>query len=599
MARFYVTNSAPVRRRLEEGWKEAGLRSAPMEGDLYAASAKKRSIEHVNAASEGPDRWLIATGSYGSFEDGWGGEALPQLLRRFDPSAPLKSRSDLFGHYGVAVRQGGSAFVFCDPIASYEIYVAASVSGDFLVATSLSDCMKAPWAGSTIGERQALVAAFHGERGLGWRSTAEGVLSLRGHQYAALTRSERGWRLDLRRAERTEPRRARGRFGDAVEAYAQTTRSMLQVAKRAGRPAVNATGGLDSRLVLAAAKEAGMAGHLLYGKGNSALTNTRRQDRVAAQDLARYLGSELTVMDWSGHHVPHERRRRLLRQRYGFKLPYGGTERIIEAFEGGIDPYPDLQLAGYGPGFTNARIWSWQEPVGVREFAKRYASAYLDVFRSAPAREAYLDHVEEAVGEIAEAAGVPVKGGMITPEAAVALWASTKTSKESFNVQAFNEFCYYLAPHFTSQLQDQLLAVPPEWREGDRFQLTLIAAHDSGILDVPIYSGTRHYVLDRANMTVGLLEGRRDPASLLRRIRTKALETWEARQDRSETIRAELLEALRPLCGDDIDPEKLATKDARAVFRFMTAREMASEESAAREMVPNRPPTEEAAVKTA
>jgi hypothetical protein len=570
-----VTNSEPAHSALQRRWQGAALSSEAIEDDhLYAAAAKKRSIEHRNLHTEAADRWVIATGSYGSLGGGWGGALLPGLLKRFEPGAPLSLREELFGHYGLALRSGGEAFVYGDPIASYELYLARSEEGRFLLSTSLADCLCAPWVSGLIGEEAALMAGFHGERGLGQKSAAASVLSLRGHQYAHLQKRGGSWDLSLCEAARKARPPAPASFEEAAEAYARTTRLMLKAAAGAGRVAVNATGGLDSRLVLAAAKEAGLASHLLYGRGNSALTNTRRQDWVAAKGLARHLGATLSVMDWTGEHVPTKERRAFLRSRYGFKLPYGGAERILDAFEGGIDPYPDLQLAGYGPGFTNARIWSWTEPVGMREFAERYTAAYLGVFRSDDAREAYLTSVVEALRMNAQAAGLAIEQDRISPKDAVTLWASTKVSKGSFNVQAFNEFCYYLAPHFTSQLQDQLLAVPPAWREGDRFQLALIAAHDSGILDVPIYSGTRHYVLDRASMTVGLLEGRRDPASLLRRIRTKALETLEARRDRSETIREELLEALRPLCGEAIDPEKLARKDARAVFRFITAREM-------------------------
>jgi hypothetical protein len=580
MARFFITNRADVRAGIIARWGRAGLRFRETAGSLHAGAALKRQVAHENLRQEDGSRWLIATGSYGLFGGSWGGAALPVLSSSFSPSDPLALRPRLFGHYGVAVRRERVAFAFCDPIASYELFFTQK-DGAFLVSTSLADCFCAPWVSGRLDEASALMAAFHGERGLGLESMVPGVQCVRGHQTVAMRQEGGVWSAELIQGPPEELPAEPSRFDDSVVDYADTTRRMLRVAKGAGCVAVNATGGLDSRTVLAAAGEAGMTGQLLYGYGNSAMTNTKRQDRLSARLLVRHLGAELTLMDWRQDTLASSNRRRELRRRHGFKLPYGGTETLLAAFDGGIAPYPDLQLAGYGSGFVNARIWSWKEDVSFDTFARRYAASYLDIFTTDAARETYLGRMVEDLRAIAAARGLADETDAIPPKDAVALWAFAKLSKESYNINAFNEYCYYLAPHLTSELLPKLLAVPTDWRRGDRYQLALIKQHDPDILSVPIYSGTRHYVLGRDGMIVHLLETRHDPRALLRRGMTKLAELAETREDRSGPIRKQLRRELENLCGEIVDPDRLAVKDARAVFRFITAREIGKDQAGA------------------
>uniref|UniRef100_UPI000A4C8EA6 hypothetical protein n=3 Tax=Vibrio TaxID=662 RepID=UPI000A4C8EA6 len=59
------------------------------------------------------------------------------------------------------------------------------------------------------------------------------------------------------------------------------------------------TGGLDSRVVLSSYLSSGCSPSLLYGEGNSGLTNTKKKDLEIVEIIESKLGLKLDKMDWS------------------------------------------------------------------------------------------------------------------------------------------------------------------------------------------------------------------------------------------------------------------------------------------------------------
>ncbi len=581
MARLFISNRRDRVEQIRGQWSDAGLAASMLPGSLPTVIAMKRRIEHDNvhhAREDAKDAWAAGTGTYADFAGNWGADALRYVADRFDAADPLAVRETIFGHYALAIRRGGRAFVLCDAVCSYAVYFTCrgtgSQGGDFVIATDLADLRSLPWLEHPIDEAGALHAAFHGERGLASRSVVPGVSSVRGHQFVALDEAAGGWNARLVDGPPLRQRSMPASPEEGLDDYRAQSDLIFGALNSVGPVGVNVTGGFDSRLVVASAAKHGLAGHLLYGRGDSAMTYTQRRDLAAARAIAATLDARLRVMDWTQGTPHRSAERHALMRRHGFKLPYGATSGVAASFDGGIAPYPRLQLAGYGPGFVNKRVWAWSGNVTPGDFAATYAEAYTDVFASSPAREAYLERMDEDLVDLAQGAGIAWSPDGFDVAAATALWAFAKASKEAFNIQAFNEYCYYLAPHFTTAMLLRILALAPEWRRGDRFQVALVAHEYAPLLDVPVFSGVRPFRLDKTALTLTPVDPRRD-WSLLRRASGALADRREARADRTARFRrAHRAELLADPGEGVVDHEVLATKDLRAVFRYLVARDM-------------------------
>ncbi len=571
MARFVVTNRADVFDAVLGRWRTAGLDWTELPGTLFAAAAQKRRITHRNTLIVDERSWVVGTGTYATYDGRWEDGALAAVADRFDLAHPLRVRSELFGHFGLVVRRGDSAFVMCDEVCSYELFVTER-DGDFVVTTALADMTVVEWTGGQVAVDAALRAGFHGHRGLAEHSVVPGVRALRGHQFVHLRTRATGWTCRIVDGLPVTPRPCPSTAAQGVQEYTEATERIFRALRSGPEFGVNATGGLDSRLVAAAAHRFGGASCLLYGRGNSAMTNTKRQDLAAAQALSAHMNLPLTVMDWRQDRPWSGQQRAELRSRFGFALPYGATAGLLEEMESS-ESMPPLQLGGYSPGFSNKKVWSWTEDVDAVQFARRCAAPYLDVFRSSADRDRYVRRMALDMETLAEQLALPRLDERFDVAASMVLFGFAYVGKDAFNTNAFNEWGFFLSPHLTSDLLLRVLAVPPEWRSGDRYQLALIRALDPEMLSIPIYSGTQPFRLDGAGELM-LVDPKRDwPLQQL--VVEKVRDIARSDVVRKRRFQHALLDDLRRVVDGTIDPERLVRKDLRAVFRFITAREMA------------------------
>ncbi|WP_420450597.1 hypothetical protein [Ilumatobacter sp.] len=573
MARLVITNRGDVFDRVVDRWRASGLEWTRIPGTLFVAAARKRRIVHRNTSVADERSWVVGTGTYATWDGRWEDAALDVVASRFDRDDPSRVRDEVLGHYALAVRRDDRVAVMCDEVCSAELFLTER-DGDFVVATALGDVSVVDWIDEPIDVDGALLAAFHGHRGIAGRSAVHGVAAIRGHQFVDLRETPAGWTSRLVDGPPVALRPAPSSEAAAVEEYTAATERLVAALATGPDYGVNVTGGLDSRLVAAAAHRFGSPSRLLYGAGNSAMTNTRRQDLTAARSLSAHLDVPLTILDWRQDRPWTAVERAALRDRFGFSLPYGATAGVMAemAAAGPAATIPPLQLGGYSPGFTNKKVWEWTEAVDAVEFARRWAAPYLGVLRSATDRHRYLERMAGDLESLADQLGVARHDGRFGVADAMVVFGFAYVSKDAFNTVAFNEWAFALAPHMTSDLLLRVLSVPPEWRRGDRFQLALIRALDPEVLSIPVFSGTRPF---RAADDGGLVavDPRRD-WTVHERATEKVRDLARSGALRTRRFRRTLLDDLRPLVGDAIDPERLVDQDLRAVFRFVVAREV-------------------------
>ena len=579
MARLVLTNTPRTLSAVLRGWGEAGLSEGfrRADGPLGAATATKRAIEHRNAFAPAPDRWILGTGTYVTYSGRAGEGALREILDAFEPDDPLAVRGRLFGHYALAVRTGDRVAVFCDAAASYELYrwTDPGGGGAFVVSSFLSDFLHQEGVPGAVDDLRALRAAYHGERGIGRESVLAGVCGVRGDEVVEIALGPGGATAEVRRVPPPRRPAAAGGFEDALRGYLRESGRIYEALSAFPSVGIACTGGLDSRLLVAGARRHGLRPRLLYGAGDSMMTNTRAEDLAVARAIAEAYGWPLDVLDWRQGRPHDAAERRRLHRRYGFKQPYGATAGLLRALEGGMEPYPVLQMGGYNPAFTNRRPWGWGgETIAMNEFLRRYTADYDDVFTSREARDAHLRGLEIDVRQLACAQGIAVEDGRIAREDYVRLLIHGRVSKAAFNLNGFNQFSYYLAPYFTTELYAALLAVPAEWRAGDRFQIRAIAASCDRALEFPIFSGLKPFRLDPGTSTMSPVE----PGAaerVRRRIGAAAARLRPAGGDATPAFREGLRRAMeREHPSARIDARRFARKDLRAVHRYLTALEL-------------------------
>ncbi len=502
MARWHLTSSEVLHRLAGEHSEHAGLvpDGERIEPGAFLRTYHKRAVAGTNVASVGASDWIAVAGTL-ICDRSLGGAALPAAYAAFARD-PEHARDRLLGHYAVAVRLGERVHVLTDEQGSLALYYGTR-GRDFVVSNSLQ--LVATVLGAGDVDPAALLNFVLDWESVGPATIFPGVKRLFGGERLVIDPSAGS--LDVVETRQTmaclSPG-AQASMPQAVAEYVTAVREVFDELSAVPSVGINTTGGLDTRTVLAAALDRGIAPLLMYGVGNSMLTNTRPEDLEAAVSLARLFGLPFYRMDWSGSQ-PHSRERlTALFRRHGFPFTtYGSSDGFLRELEGAIEPYPMLQMGGYSPAFTNMKLWERATgEYSIDDIVEHYLGK-VDPRAVGPERYgSYRQHVASAIREALERGPVDVPEGALSAQTFVQARLSLYIRPESIAANFFNEFSYYLAPFLTKRLYDPLLTLPLEFRKGDAFQLRVIHALCGRCLEVPVFSGLHAQVLDLEQFTM-------------------------------------------------------------------------------------------------
>jgi hypothetical protein len=502
MARWHLTGGEETARRARAVCESAGLEtSGSRSGPGYDVRAYgKRAVDAGNFVDFGEDGWICSAGTIVS--NGELGEApLRELYRRISSDGVSAARSSVIGHYAVAAKVGDTVTVFTDPMGAFQLYYGAD--GSPLVVSNSLHVVAESLPSLSVRPIRVVVDAFQQAISTGEETFYEGVNRLFGSQVLTVDLPAGELSVDRLPTPTHDVSGSHSSVSDAVDRYRSEVRDVFDQLVGIDSVALNTTGGLDTRTVLAAALDRDLAPQLIYGVGNSGLTNTKRSDLEAALELSETLDLPFYRMDWSDDH-PHDRETLAeLFARHGFLFSkYGAPRSLLAELDGGITPYPTLQLGGYSPAFTNKRLWETdRDSYSFEELVEHFVHEGVED----DAFECEERYREDVAGEVRTALD---RGGIEFPERDAPLEAFVKARlflyvrPAAAPANLFNEFAYYLAPFLLKRLYDPLLEVPMEYRRGDEFQIRLIHALHAPAFEASVFTGRKPATVDLDSFTM-------------------------------------------------------------------------------------------------
>ncbi len=519
MSRWYLTSSKVADRKARSACFQSRLHpSSPISGSgIYGQAYFKRVFATPNAISFGDENWVCAAGTI--IYDGQLGEtALLKAYSDFISGGVGAVQMNAIGHYALAVRRGSKVTILTDPQGSLNLYYLHDEEFWF-VSNSLSVCASV-LSDHKIDSTKLLMAAIQTVLP-GEDTFYRGVKRLFGTQQI---------RIDLRDGSfevKTVPQSGSSvqwnlpSIEEAVDQYKAEVREVFRQLAPVGTIGLFGTGGLDSRTILAALLDQKAAVQLMYGFGNTKLSDYDRGDLNVVQQLADKYDLPFQQLDWSGTQPYEENRLRELFNIYGFKYEiYGSPDSFLRTFNGEIQSYPQLFLGGYSPAFTNSKPWELpRRPYTFEDLiatAMQYHGGPIERCSCIADKDAYRAAFSAEVKVALDRAGI------VIPESGVPLETFVKAKlflyirAESRFLNFANEFGHYIAPFLMKRLYDPLVSVPFEYRAKDEFQLRLMHALAPGLVDVPLFSGWGPAHIDRDTFRLIRDNGVVSP-SLLRR----------------------------------------------------------------------------------
>lgn len=519
MARLILTNSEYKLKRLIQRNERAGFKDYRIvkgKNALLSAHKKRvKKIENLYVLNDGDYCSVVGTCIY---KEKHGKDALALIYKDFNGN-PEEIRRNAIGNYLIVVHKQGKVFAFVDKYQILKAYYYNNGT-DWLLTNSLTDM------GVAVDKLEIDEFEFIQETmllgSIGTNSMFKGVYRLFGHQYIEIIPEYN--RFELRVLPYTRNRRTfeDKTIEDAVDEYVDIIKEKFAVVAKVfgDNIRIQQTGGLDNRTIFSAFMSVGCKPKIMYGVGNSLLTNTKDEDYQICLKYKNKFDLDFYEMNWRENYIGNEENWPDLFERYGFNYRiYGGGRNFFNEYEGKIPDYPDfIELGMFG---ENLRLREWAKDhdknnFTIDEFIDFYllGGAYGDITNSQDTFVANLDQLKIHIYTILECfMGLyQIRGGggrsITIDDFDQVRWIHSRNSDSLF-VNYLNEFVSSIAMLSIPELHEFPFDVPAKWRANAKFQLKVINKLLPEALDVPIFSHCRVNHFDRKTFEIKPIKSKR------------------------------------------------------------------------------------------
>ncbi|MEZ9402955.1 hypothetical protein AB4159_16740 [Vibrio cyclitrophicus] len=469
-------------------------------GGIYFASFYKRVKKVVNYFIDGSD-FILCSGTF-IYKGKTAQEGLALILKDFDSINNIQDT--IKGNYTIVASVNGKVEVICDHYAIHDLFYFVEENKTFALCNSLSELAKVKKV--NLVNKSSLIAETILSGYVGNESFIQGIYKLRGMEKLVFENSE----LKIGKIDQKDIKFSLFDkdidIDDAVDFYcSMVEKHVKDIVDIWGDIAIHQTGGMDNRLIFSAMIGNGNSPQLLYGRGNSILTTTNKEDFDCVLNYAQRFSLPYQIMDWSHtHNDSNPDNWRQLFDKYGFKFAiYGAPQNFFNQYEGDINNYPEFfEFGYYGENLRLREYLKNKTSVSIDEFFDSYLFGGGGGYGDLNNMEFLPDHQKiksilrkEFIFE-AQLNGIELNEYIDANDFDKVRWVHARRA-DSRSVNLINEFAPSFATLSIPELHQFPWCLPREWKEGAKFQLKVIDRLCSSALDVPIFSHGNSQKLNR------------------------------------------------------------------------------------------------------
>lgn len=485
MSRILISNREAWRQSIDRNIKAAGISQsfACEENGVSVSAYRKIKIDNHNYFASGEDfACCCGTMFYdGLFEE----KALEKLLADSADKTVRELRRRMYGSYMVVIKRGNVVKAFGDETNTYKVYYYHA-GGEFIVVNSyflIGACVGADPDAETLIENFVRAP-------LSVKTVLKGVRLLSAKEFISIDIAENAF--EVKHCALNDYSAQYGsveELADKLHTYLNDISSVK--AKYLKRPMLFLTGGLDSRLELAADMEQGLRPVIAYWMGNDVITNGSARDLQISRELANKNGLPFRQYDVSESYEDALLALKARENKYGeYSAIYAGNSKWYGIFEG-MENIDSVELGAFGEALrTFAPIDdSYHNGYSIRDVICDeidYAGFGRSLFSLHERTEAFERDLLSYFPDV-------------DPEnlSIMDVFKICTCTRFAGDVSIFNFanlFVYSFQICAQKQVVDTIFSAPYEWLAGSKMPLILIEQMlRGGVLETPIYSHHRDF----------------------------------------------------------------------------------------------------------
>ncbi len=474
-------------------------------------SFKKLRIDHKNFLSLNNGDFIASAGTL-LYKKRVGLQSLEEIYNDFDGG--IKDiRRNCFGNYTIIIKKNQKLYAFVDENGIHDLFFISDRK-NFSLGTSLYDIALINSDIISLNQKNliqysAQYCLIGGNTFFNEASRLQGshkiVVDLNTNSFDIIKIKDSSFEFD--------------ESGESSDFLKKMTRnldySINLIAKNFSKIGISMTGGLDSRLLLSGFLRNKVKPNLIYGIGNSSITNTKNEDLRINEVLANRYNLSLELQDWSNP-TPYDLNWDKLMKKYGFlSCVYGGSN-IFSEMEKNKNDF--IEYGYFGEPFRNVE---WIENQGKVTFSLDdflndfyYNKSVLESFENT---SDHYQGIKNAFVNVCNINNIDPKS--INLRDFQILHNEYRKNADKIMLNLTNLFCYSASVLSQKMFTDISEKIPQKDKKKSKFMLRLLSNLYPDLLNVEFFSHTQKWVFNHKKME--LKKKRKVLDSPLRFLRSK------------------------------------------------------------------------------
>lgn len=495
MGKVLVTNNSSWSDLLRKCWNGVGFQENNFISNKnnYCTIYRKLNINNINWFTDGID-YVAAVGTM-FYKKKFAEDALKLLLADAKSLGVKELRKDLVGSYAVVIKIANTIKIFLDETHTYDLYYY-HMNNNYLITNTyyhIEKCVKEPMNYDAFLER--------GIRGgiSGLRTPYANIYSLSAREYIEIDLDKN--EFVVKKCELNDFSCNFNNRQEAIECIWERSQEVAALrSKYIKRYLQFVTGGIDSRLELAANLYNRDDVTLGYWMGNDVITNGTQEDKEIEKEIGEAFSLEYKCYDvaesfeqvMSGMTIERS-------DKYGeYASKYTGNRKWFSIFE----ELKDVEFLGFGYFGETLRE--------LAELDRNYCSGYKvddfvkDVYcRTGLEKAIFISDTlyKYVMNEFDELLSLDGRNEC-TKDEYFRAFTYSRYAADCLLTNICNMFVYSFPVLGTKMVSDAIFSVPYEWRKGDNISIALTGKWERRLLDIPYYSHHHRILCDTDEMQI-------------------------------------------------------------------------------------------------
>lgn len=498
MAKLFITNNFNTNNNIVNHCEKQGFKSS-FTGKFETANViafSKKNSSNDNFHQIG-DELIIGIGSI-IYKDFSNNNALKNILSDFSDENDIDLiKQTIIGNYVILIKKENNIFVFNDASNLYTLYYHQK-NDNIYIGSDLFDLAinRNEKKSLTIDENNFLEGVFVNGI-LGEATIFKEIKKLLGHEYISINLRTENFKINHISVKKSIISKLS--FERNFEKYHKTLiNNINSIVKHYKNIAIFITGGLDSRVILSAFLNAGVKPTLLYGIGNSAITNTNNNDYEIVKKIAKKFDLELIKMNWSSPN-PIDKHWDELSVKYGFHSEiYSGNINVIHE----IEQLKNIDFIEFGYMGEVLRNSAWMDNYN-KDFlcSKKLAELYLAKYNTGiiKNKEEIIENIENYFISVSERHEIDFKN--ISKDQNQIYDNEYRKFSDTHFLNFVNLYTFSLSILGNVHLLNIAATIPYDQKENGKFQIEIIRKLYAPVLSIPIFTHGKFIKIDKSNLT--------------------------------------------------------------------------------------------------